>query len=231
MPALGFRLLLGGCGTGRTSLLLRLRDLIGHSTVAVHRRRADCHDAGTLPRRAPRRVAVRIAPPERTRQGRPGARAAFDASLAFLDTRPHRGGAPATFLLDEFLELRTFESFPGLRTVLRDLVGVLGASGNRFVLTTRYMARAQRLLRDAPSQFEIIHGRAADPGRDSRHAAGRPGAAHDRAARSRTKTIARATNSPRLVEAIADGRPSYARMIAEASATLGPRGAPTRSAR
>ena len=31
-----------------------------------------------------------------------------------------RGSEPATFLLDEFLELRTFESFPGLRQVLHD---------------------------------------------------------------------------------------------------------------
>ena len=30
------------------------------------------------------------------------------------------GGEPCTFLLDEVLELRTFESFPGLRHVLRD---------------------------------------------------------------------------------------------------------------
>src|SRR5919206_3801949 len=87
----------------------------------------------------------------------PGARDAFDAALAFLDTARAPSAAPATFLLDEFLELRTFESFPGLRTVLRDLIGVLGASGNRFVLTTRYAARAHRLLRDAPAAFEIIH--------------------------------------------------------------------------
>ena len=70
--------------------------------------------------------------------------------------RARSGDTPATFLLDEFLELRTFESFPGLRSVLRDLLGALASSGNRFVLTTRYTARAHRLLRDAPAQFEII---------------------------------------------------------------------------
>src|SRR6185503_8756505 len=85
------------------------------------------------------------------------ARDAFDATLAFLDTARAPGMAPATFLLDEFLELRTFESFPGLRSVLRDLLGALASSGNRFVLTSRYAARAHRLLRDAPSQFEIIN--------------------------------------------------------------------------
>ena len=92
-----------------------------------------------------------------TRRRRAGARAAFDAALAFLDSARAPGVAPATFLLDEFLELRTFESFPGLRSVLRDCVAALASSGNRFVLTTRYAARAHRLLRDAPAQFEIIH--------------------------------------------------------------------------
>ena len=60
-----------------------------------------------------------------------------------------RGDRPATFLLDEVLELRTFESFPGLRHVLRELLQALAESGNRFVLTSRYVARAHRLLRDA----------------------------------------------------------------------------------
>ena len=64
---------------------------------------------------------------------------------------------PATFLLDEFLELRTFESFPGLRRVLHDCIDGLAASGNRFVLTSRYVARALRLLRDRSARFEVIH--------------------------------------------------------------------------
>src|SRR5207249_6160226 len=64
---------------------------------------------------------------------------------------------PCTFMLDEVLELRTFESFPGLRHVLRDLLEALAASPNRFVLTTRYVARAHRLLRDATSRFEVMH--------------------------------------------------------------------------
>jgi hypothetical protein len=34
-----------------------------------------------------------------------------------------------------------------LRSVLRDLIGALAATGNRFVLTTRYVSRALRLLR------------------------------------------------------------------------------------
>ena len=55
------------------------------------------------------------------------------------------------------LELRTFESFPGLRHVLHDLLEALSASPNRFVLTTRYVARAHRVLRDATARFEVMH--------------------------------------------------------------------------
>jgi hypothetical protein len=85
------------------------------------------------------------------------ARQAFDALLAFFDSARAPGGEPCTFLLDEVLELRTFESFPGLRHVLRDLVSALSSSPNRFVLTTRYVSRAHRLLRDATARFEVMH--------------------------------------------------------------------------
>jgi hypothetical protein len=84
-------------------------------------------------------------------------RDAFDALLAFFDAARAPGGEPSTFLLDEVLELRTFESFPGLRHVLRDLLEALSASPNRFILTSRYMARAHRLLRDASARFEVVH--------------------------------------------------------------------------
>ena len=46
----------------------------------------------------------------------------------FSIRRARRGGEPCTFLLDEVLELRTFESFPGLRHVLRDLLEGLAAA-------------------------------------------------------------------------------------------------------
>src|SRR5207245_8997379 len=111
-----------------------------------------------------------------TDQSPAGARVAFDATLAFLTRAKTGGGEPATFLLDEFLELRTFESFPGLRRVLHDLVDGLAASPNRFVLTSRYVARTLRLLRDASSRFEIIHvpGLTAEDTLDILGPAGRP---------------------------------------------------------
>jgi hypothetical protein len=216
---------LGGCGSGRTSLLLRLRDLIGRTQAQY----IDVERVATTPERFLQ--TVREASPfpavaaHGGGQGEAGARDAFDATLAFLDTARAPGMAPATFLLDEFLELRTFESFPGLRSVLRDLLGALAASGNRFVLSTRYAARAHRLLRDAPAQFEIINVaplsaaeiRATLPGSHAEdHVRG--------AAESEAEVERHRDELARLVHVLSDGRPSYARAIAETATAIAPRG-------
>ena len=103
---------LGGCGTGRTSLLLRLRDLIGRTESQY----VDVERVATTPERFV--AALRDTSPFPSHlHGSPsaaqnGARDAFDSALAFLDTARAPGMQPATFLLDEFFELRTFESFP-----------------------------------------------------------------------------------------------------------------------
>jgi hypothetical protein len=145
---------LGDFRTGRTQLLYRLRDRLGR-TQCQH---IDIERSATTPERflgaivgdSPFRVAPRTEPAS--------AREAFDGTLAFLDQSRAGGGTePATFLLDEVLELRTFESFPGLRTAQRELVTTLAASPNRFILTSRYVARAHRLLRETTSRFEVIH--------------------------------------------------------------------------
>jgi hypothetical protein len=213
---------LGGCGTGRTSLLLRLRDLIGRGSSQY----IDVGAIATTPERFH----------DALRQGSPfpahpygegatethGAREAFDASLAFLDTARGPGGAPATFLLDEFLELRTFESFPGLRSVLRDLTQAMATSGNRFVLTTRYVARAHRLLRDAPSQFEIVH---VAPLTAAEIRATLPGSSRGGGSSALDDDEDRASDElARILQALSDGRPAYARMIADAAASMAPRG-------
>ena len=209
----------GGCGSGRTSLLLRLRDLIGRNFCQY----LDVERIATTPERflkAMRESSSFAAPAYGHTAADPCARDAFEATLAFLDTARAPNDTPATFLLDEFLELRTFESFPGLRSVLRDLISALAASGNRFVLTTRYVARAHRLLRDAPSRFEIIQVSPLTPAEIRSTLGGsRPGSgykeeeddhAHDELAR--------------FVHALSDGRPMYARMITETAAALAPRG-------
>jgi len=216
---------LGGCGTGRTSLLLRLRDLIGRNTCQF----IDVEHVATTPERMLQ--AIRDASPFASNPGQtPGrsdttARAAFDTMLGFLSGARAPGDAPATFLLDEFLELRTFESFPGLRSVLRDLVAALAATGNRFVLTSRYSARSLRVLRDAPPQFEIVHVAPLNPAEirstlPGAFEADRPAPALNEAADDRARD-----EFARLVQGVSEGRPAYARMIAETAASMAPRGA------
>ena len=143
----------GGCGTGRTWLLQRLRDRLGRGAAQY----IDVERCATTPERFLQAVTVSSPFPWQSADRIPSsARDAFGDVLAFFNTARAPGGASCTFLLDEVLELRTFESFPGLRHVVRDLIDGLAASPNRFVLTTRYMARAQRLLRDATARFEVL---------------------------------------------------------------------------
>ena len=209
--------LLGGCGSGRTSVLLRLHELLGRTASQY----IDFEKIATTPERFLQ--SVRTASPFPTPvygavNGDGGARDAFDAALAFLDTARAPGDAPATFLLDEFLEIRTFESFPGLRTVLRDLLGALATSGNRFVLTTRYVARAHRLLRDAPSQFEIIHVAPLSPA-EIRSTIAQSHEHHGEEEDRLRDDLAR------MVYALSDGRPAYARLIADTATSMESRGA------
>jgi hypothetical protein len=146
--------LLGDYRTGRTQLLYALRDRVG-KTQCQH---IDIERSATTPERFLSAIS-NDSPFRLPARGEPAtARDAFDATLTFLDQAKTGGsGEPATFLLDEVLELRTFESFPGLRTALKELMKTLTASANRFVLTTRYVSRALRLLSDASSRFEVIH--------------------------------------------------------------------------
>ena len=215
---------LGGCGTGRTSLLLRLRDLIGRTQAQY----VDVERIATTPERFLQ--ALRESSPfpalayGQGSGAEPGARDAFDAALAFLDTARAPGTVPATFLLDEFLELRTFESFPGLRSVLRDL--------DRRAGVERQPLRADQPLRRARASPAARRAgavrdhprRAAQRRRSPRHAAGRARRrsrarrgiddAEDEVERQRDELA-------RLVQALSDGRPSYARAIAETATAHG----------
>ncbi len=188
--------LLGGCGTGRTTLLQQIRDRIGRSTTQY----IDVERTATTPERFLHTIVASspFAPP----QAPPGTRAAFDATLAFLTSTRAAGQEPVTFLLDEFLELRTFESFPGLRRVLYDFADAIADSGNRFVLSSRYTARTLRLLRDRPARFEVIHvpSLTVDDTLDMLHLA--------------DAQPADAEFTARTVHALADGRPSYVHGLA-----------------
>ena len=148
--------LLGGCGTGRTSLLLRIERLAGHEKSQY----IDFAAAATTPERClgAIRLASHVGPAPATPAAPPNSpRSAFDGLVAFFDTTVTPDGSPATFLLDEALDIRTFESFPGLRHVQREMVTRLAQSPSHFVLASRFTARTHRLLRDAPARFEVVH--------------------------------------------------------------------------
>src|SRR5438876_5365248 len=203
--------LVGGCGSGRTTVLQQIKDRLGR-TGALY---IDVERSATTPERFLKAI-VSSSPFPVTEPAPAGARAAFDVTLGFFSRAKNGSGEPVTILLDEFLELRTFESFPGLRRVLYELVDGLSASGNRFVLTSRYVARTLRLLRDRSSRFEVIHMPAMtteDTLDIIAQAAGKPvdvslGAAQDADLLART------------VQSLADGRPAYVRALAEELTTM-----------
>jgi len=146
-------IVLGGCGTGRTFMVERLRDRLGRGSAQY----IDVERSATTPERFLQSVAAESPFAWHAADRQPATpKASFDALLTFFNTARAPGGAPATFILDEVLELRTFESFPGLRHVVRELLASLATSPNRFVLTTRYVARARRFLRDVTQPFEVI---------------------------------------------------------------------------
>jgi hypothetical protein len=143
--------LIGSCGSGRTTLVQQLRERTGRGPGHA----IDVERTATTPERFLRAIAA--SSPVPVGDVPSGTRAAFDATLDYFTRARTSGGQPVTFFLDEFLELRTFESFPGLRRVLNDFIDCISLSGNRFVLTSRYSVRSLRLLRDRSARFEVIH--------------------------------------------------------------------------
>jgi hypothetical protein len=202
----------GGCGTGRTWLLQRLRDRVGRGSAQY----IDVERCATTPERFLQAVVSSSPFPWHASGHAPAtARGAFDMLRTFFTEARTPGGGPCTFLLDEVLELRTFESFPGLRHVLRDLLEALSASPNRFVLTTRYMARAHRLLRDATARFEVMH---------------LPPLSNSDVADVLAPAFNGFEQTPsddrdylsRTVQTLTDGRAAYVRAIADAMGQMGP---------
>jgi len=199
---------LGGCGSGRTSLLLRLEHVIGRDRSQY----LDLAAAATTPERCFAAVtsATRVRPHDGVPAPAPSARAAFDALLGFFDRSVTPAGDPVTFLLDEILDIRTFESFPGLRHVQREVIDRLSASRTRFVLASRFTARAHRALRDAPARFEVVHVPPMDAGEVMALAQLFDG----------SRTAWAADNAP-PVAALAGGRAGCASLLLDALATMG----------
>src|SRR5688500_19679970 len=112
---------IGGCGTGRTTLLHALADRMGRGQCQY----VDVERAASTPERF--QQAVSTASPftvngqsaAAAQEPASSARAAFDRTLALVTRARASADGPATLLLAEILEQRTFESFPGLRHVLR----------------------------------------------------------------------------------------------------------------
>ena len=199
--------LLGGCGSGRSSVLQQLRERLGRGAAQY----IDIDRTATTPERFLKALtAVSPFPVADTSSPGPGsARAAFDATLGFFTRARTAASEPATFLLDEFLELRTFESFPGLRRVQHEFVDGLSGSGNRFVLTSRYTARALRLLRDRSARFEVIHIPALTA-EDTLDMLGLVARADGQDADFLTRTVT----------ALGDGRPAYVRCLVDELALM-----------
>jgi hypothetical protein len=201
--------LLGGCGTGRTSLLLRLEEQIGRSRAQY----LDLAAAATTPERCLQAVVTASRLPLPSLPAVPASpRAAFDSLLALFDGAATQSTAPVTFLIDEFLDIRTFENFPGLRNVPRELVARLAASPARFVLASRFIARTHRLLRDAPARFEVMHV----PGLDEAEV--RQLALRSIAERDEDAAHVLAAS----IGALSAGRAAYATILLDGMAAIGP---------
>jgi hypothetical protein len=211
--------LLGGCGSGRTTFLQQTRERIGRTSAQY----IDVERTATTPERWLRAI-VATSPFPVQDPARAGARPSFDAAMEFLTRARTSASEPAVFLLDEFLELRTFESFPGLRRVLYDFIDGLTASGNRFVLSSRYVARALRLLRDRPARFEVIHmpPLGVDDTLDILGPVGTLGTLGTTPGGDAQD----AEYLARTVQSLADGRPSYVAALADELTATRERGRP-----
>ncbi len=211
--------LVGGCGSGRTERLQRLHHELGPRSSQY----IDLERVSTTPERCFRAVMNASPFVHQGVQGggaqgagaaavsgsgqnagasreASGARPAFDAMLMFLMNASAADGGPATFLLDEILELRTFESFPGLRSALPELARALAHSRNRFIVSTRFTARARRWIEAAPERFELVPVTPLAPA-DVRETLGAE------------TSPAEADELARVIHRLSDGRPRYTRAL------------------
>ena len=202
--------LIGSCGSGRTTMLHRLRERLGPGTEHIDVERIATTPEGFL---ASVTEATRCHLPKSliSYTDSPSPRAAFDRTCDFLKQARNDDGTNVTFLLDETLDIKIFESFPGLRDARRKFWRTLCESPNKFVLTTRFITRSLRLFRDASEQFEFVF---------------MPPLTVAEATRIATELNLGETKEERLelshiVHALTDGRPHYLKLLAEGTAALG----------
>jgi len=172
----GIPLLVGGCSAGRTHALQAVSARLPADTVPVY---LDIERLATTPEQCYRALVrhVRVADdsgslPAPASLTSP--RAAFAAMLALLTSASAPAGRCFTFLLDEVLDLRTFESFPGLKGLMADTAQALVLAPNRFVLATRFRQRSATLLATWPrvSLVDVNDASDVDDGRSVEALAG-----------------------------------------------------------
>lgn len=202
--------IVGGCGSGRTTLLQRLVQHYGTDAEYLDVERVATTPEGFLSSvtSATRCQGPAPAAPEPDARS---ARAAFNRACHFFEHARTPAGTGVTFLLDEALEVRTFESFPGLRGALRELWRPLCESRNRFVLTTRFVTRSRRLFRDAPDRFEFVEVPALAPAEVA------SALARHRLGESDDERI----ELSRILHALTGGRPLHLRLLIEATVAMG----------
>jgi hypothetical protein len=218
--------LLGPCGSGRSRALQRVQEgLAEGSSQYVDIERVMASPEQFLARLTADSPLVWSGPS----RSAAGPRDAYGLALAYLAGAHARDGGPATFLLDEVLELRLFESFPGLADVMDETLGALADSSNRFVLATKYEARALRALRSAPDRFLVVHAEpvgAAAVAADLMQACGlRSDDAEEQARVVVALTEGRAAYVAAMVSAMTSAAPGPADPIAALGALLAPEGA------
>lgn len=168
-PTPGIPLLIGGCSAGRTHALHAVLARLDSDTTPVY---LDVERLATTPEQCYRSLLRHVRVPEDTPSlpapaSLSSPRAAFDAVLALLTTARAASGRRFTFLLDEVLDLRTFENFPGLKALMTETGAAIAASENRFVLATRFRQRGVRLASSWPriSAVMLDDATMADDGR------------------------------------------------------------------
>jgi hypothetical protein len=196
--------LLGPCGSGRTCTLQHLRDgLPPGSCQYIDVERVMSSPEQFLGRVTSDSPLAWVAPARVPA----GPRDAYGRALAYFTGARAKEGGPATFLLDEALELRLFESFPGLTDVLEETLGALASSGNRFVLATRYETRALRALRKASDRYLVMHAEPVPASGVAADLLQMPGLRSDEA-----------ENTARIIIALTEGRAAYVAAIVGALA-------------
>jgi hypothetical protein len=203
----------GLCGAGRTTILRRLESELGPGRCQY----INVERTATTPERFLGALTDGSLHADGLDTPAAGPRPAFDAILAFFAGARCPDQGPVTFLLDELLEFRTFESFPGLRRALPELLAALASSPNRFVLASRYLTRTERALAAASPHFAMVTVPGLDTDEVGQMLAGRPD--------GRRSTPAPGDSGgedgvARVVLGLTAGRPAYARALVDMMTTL-----------